>query len=517
LIAGCHRGDETLDGFPPDAQVLRLATQDDVPTLDPAAGYDTASWTYEQAIFDTLVRYGDTDVGLHPDVATSWESSADATTFTFHLRHDVRFSSGRAVTAADFRYEIERVLDPATRSKGFEYYGGIAGAADFSKHRKPHVDGIETPDPYTMVFHLTAPDPIFPHKLSMPFAAAVPREAVEKWGEDFGHHPIGSGPFKLREWRSGERIVIEKNPYYYIKRLPHLDGVVDLVGVNEELGWLKFESGQIDVGGIPPSEFPYVMKTPSLSKLTLKQVTVTTNYLGMNCQMAPFDDVRVRQAFNYAINKNKLVAVLNGRGVVAHGVLPPNLPGFDPNLRGYDYDPAWARALLEQAHLPRGFKPALWMRADETTVMLAESIQQDLALVGVNVELKPVAWGPLLEAIRQPKNAELFLVAWEADFPDPENFLSVLLSRQQWGSNNDSFYYNPEVDKLLREAGPTTDLQKRYALYDEAEKLVIADAPWVFLYYPVTYVIVQPWVHGYVLNPMRPTRFEKIWLSPHAH
>jgi oligopeptide transport system substrate-binding protein len=515
LLAGCGGGDEGLDGFPRGAQVLHLASTDDVPTLDPAAGYDTASWTYEQMIFDTLVRYGDADVELHPDVATSWESSPDATTFTFHLRHDVRFSNGRPVTAADFRYQIERVLNPATSSKGVEYYRSIAGAADFSAHRKPHVDGIETPDPYTIVFHLVGPDPIFPHKLSMPFAAAVPHEVVEKWGEDFSHHVIGSGSFKLKEWRGGERIVIEKNPDYFIKGLPRLDGVVELVGVNEELGWLKFESGQIDVGGIPPSEFPYVMKTPALRKLTHKQVTVTTNYLGMNCQMAPFNDLRVRQAFNYAINKDKLVQVLNGRGVVARGVLPPNLPGYDPSLRGYDYDPAKARALLEQAHLPPAFKPSLWLRADETTVTLAESIQQDLALAGVNVELKPVAWGPLLEAIRQPKNIELFLLAWEADFPDPENFLSVLLSRQQWGSNNDSFYFNPEVDKLLQEAGPTTDLPKRYALYDQAEKIVIGDAPWVFLYYPVTYVIVQPWVHDYVLNPMRPTRFEKVWLSPH--
>lgn len=513
-LAGCG-GEEAGPGFPPNAMVLRLASVDDVPTLDPAAGYDTASWTFEQMIFDTLVRYGDADVELHPEVATSWESSPDGTIFTFHLRHDVRFSNGRPVTAADFRYGIERVLDPATGSKGMEYYRSIAGAEDFAAHRKPHADGIETPDPYTMVFRLTAPDPIFPHKLAMPFAAAVPREVVARWGEDFSRHVVGSGPFKLKEWIGGQRIVLVKNPDYFIKGLPRLDAVVQLIGVNDELEWLKFESGQIDVGAVPSSEFPYVMKTPALRKLTLKQTTVTTNYLGMNCQMPPFDDVRVRQAFNYAINKRKLVAVLNGRGVVAHGVLPPNLPGYNPGLRGYDYDPGKARALLEQAHFPRGIKPTLWLRADQTTAMLAESIQQDLDLVGVRVELKPVAWGPLLEAIRQPKNVELFLLAWEADFPDPENFLSVLLSRSQWGANNDSFYSHPEVDKLLAKAAPMTDFKQRYALYDEAEKIVVADAPWAFLYHPVSYVIVQPWVHDYVLNPMRPTRFERVWVSPH--
>jgi ABC-type transport system substrate-binding protein len=516
LVAGCQRASDDF-GFPPNAMVLRTSSPDDVPTLDPAAGYDTASWSFEQAIFDMLVRYGDADVELHPDAATSWEASPDATTFTFHLRHDLRFSTGRAVTAEDFKYEIERVIDPATRSKGMEYYQSIAGSAEFSAHRAAHVDGIQTPDPWTIVFHLSGPDPIFPHKLTMPFAAAVPREVAEKWGEDFSRHVVGSGAFKLREWIAGQRIVLEKNPYYFQKDLPRLDGVVELTGVGDELEWLKFESGEVDVGAIPPAEFPYVMKTPKLRALTLKQTTVTTDYLGMNCQMPPFNDIRVRQAMNYAIDKHKLVEVLNGRGIVANEVLPPNLPGYDPALHGYDYDPAKARTLLEQARYPFDTTPTIWMRADRTTMMLAESIQQDLALVGINILLKPVAWGPLLEAIRQPKNVQLFMSGWEADFPDPENFLTVLLSTPQWGSNNDAFYSNPFVDALLAQAAPLADMQRRYALYNDAQRIVVGEAPWVFLFYPVSYVIRQPWVHGYVLNPMRPTRLESVWLSPHQH
>ncbi len=513
FCAGCRPSNDNF-GFPPDAKVLRLASNDDIPSLDPAAGYDTASWTFEQAIFDTLVRYGDADVELHPEVATAWESSPDGTAFTFHLRNDVHFSNGRPVTAADFKYGIERVIDPATLSKGMEYYQEIAGAADFAAHRKAHVNGIEVPDPHTIIFRLSGPDPIFPHKLAMPFASAVPREVVEKWGEDFSRHVIGSGAFKLREWIGGQRVVLEKNSDYYVKGQPHLDGIVNQVGVNGELQWLKFESSEIDVlEAIPPSEFPYVMKTPALRALTLNKSTVTTNYLGMNCRMPPFDDVRVRQAFNYAINKEKLIAVINGRGVVARGVLPPNLPGYDPDVHGYNYDPAKARALLEKARFPRDLEPLLWFRADQTGELLVESIQQDLALVGVKVRLKPVAWGPLLEAIRQPDNVQLFMSAWEADFPDPENFLSVLLSRKQFGANNDAFYTNPEVEKLLDQAALMTDLKKRYALYDEAQQIIIADAPWVFLIHPVMYVMRKPWVHDYIMNPMRPTRFEPIWLS----
>jgi oligopeptide transport system substrate-binding protein len=514
LSFGCRTGPSPLR-FASGAMVLQLASRDDIPTLDPAAGYDTASWMFEQMLFDSLVRYSDAGVELVPDAAIRWESSADARTFTFHLRPDIRFSSGRAVTSADFKYEIERVLDPANNSQGIEYYRAITGAEQYSRGQAKSVAGIDTPDPQTIIFHLTAPDPIFVAKIAMPFAAAVPREAVAKYGKDFSRHALGSGPFMLKEWRSGQRIVLVKNSFYFIKGLPHLDAVVEQMGVDDNLEWLKYETGEIDISAIPPAEFPYVMKTPRLKALTLKLVMLATDYLGMNCQMPPFTDIRVRRAFNYAINKEKFIAVFNHRGVPASGILPPGLPGYDPRIRGYPYDPAKARRLLEQAGIPRNFAPQLWIRADETQMMLAQSIQQDLALVGINVLLKPVAWPPFLEAIRQPGTVALELSGWEADFPDPENFLEVLFARKQWGANNNSFYYNPQVDALFAQAARLTNMKERYAIYDEAQKIIVADAPWVFLYYPIAYVIRQPWVHDYVLNPMRPTRLERVWLDPH--
>jgi oligopeptide transport system substrate-binding protein len=495
--------------------VLHLATRDDIPTLDPVAGYDTASWGFEQMLFDTLVRYSDSGVELVPDAAIRWESSADARKFAFHLRHDVRFSNGRSVTSVDFKYEIERVLDPANNSQGIEYYREIAGAGQYSSGQAETVSGIETPDPWTIIFELMAPDPVFLAKLAMPFAAAVPHEVVARYGRDFSRHALGSGPFMLNEWKSGQRIVLVKNPYYFVKGIPHLDAVVEQMGVDDSLEWLKYETGEIDISAIPPAEFPYVMKTPRLKALTLRLVTLATDYLGMNCQMRPFNDVRVRRAFNYAVNKDKFIAVFNRRGIAASGILPPGLPGYDPSIRGYAYDPAKARRLLEQAGISKDFTAQLWIRADETQMMLAQSIQQDLALVDVHVLLKPVAWPPLLEAIRQPDTVELALSGWEADFPDPENFLEVLFAHKQWGANNNSFYYNPRVDALFAQAARLSDMKERYTIYDEAQKIIVNDAPWVFLYYPVAYVIRQPSVHGYMLNPMRPTRLEHVWLDPH--
>ncbi|MBV8770986.1 MAG: ABC transporter substrate-binding protein, partial [Deltaproteobacteria bacterium] len=498
---GCRSGAPHVQ-FRPGTMVLHLASRDDVPTLDPVAGYDTASWGFEQMLFDTLVRYSDSGVDLVPDAAIGWESSADARTFTLHLRHNIRFSTGRPLTSDDFKFEIERVLDPANNSQGIEYYRGITGAEQYSRGEAKTVAGIETLDRWTIIFHLTTPDPIFLAKLAMPFAAAVPREIVERYGREFSRNAVGSGPFMLKEWKSGQRIVLVRNRYYFAVGIPHLDAVVEQMGVDDNLEWLKYETGAIDIAAIPPAEFPYVMKTPRLKSLTLKLITLATDYLGMNCQMPPFTDVRVRRAFNYAINKDKLIAVFNRRGVAASGILPPGLPGYDPGIRGYAYNPAKARQLLEQAGITSEFVAQLWIRADETQMMLAQSIQQDLALVGIHLLLKPVAWPPLLEAIRQPGTVELALSGWEADFPDPENFLEVLFARKQWGANNNSFYYDPKVDALFGEAGHLTNMKQRYSIYDEAEKIIVADAPWAFLYYPVAYAIRQPWVHGYVLNPM---------------
>jgi ABC-type transport system substrate-binding protein len=359
-IFGCRSSRPELD-LPKGATVLHIADNDDVPTLDPALGYDTVSWSFEQMIFDTLVRYSDGGVNLVPDVATTWQQSNDARVFTLHLRKDVYFTNGRQVTSTDFKYAIERVLNPATRSQGSEYFRSIAGAEDFVAGRAKSVSGIETADPWTITFHLTAPDPIFIDKLAMPFASAVPREEVQKWGEDFSRHVVGSGPFMLKQWIGGQRLVLVKNPHYFVKGRPRVDAVVETMGVSDELRWLRFEAGELDISSIPPAEFPYVMKTAKLKALTQKIVTLATQYLGMNCQMPPFNDVRVRRAFNYAINKRKLIQLLNGRGVIARGVLPPGIPGYDSTLKGYPYNPAKARRLLEDANLSTNFKPVLWM------------------------------------------------------------------------------------------------------------------------------------------------------------
>jgi ABC-type transport system substrate-binding protein len=514
LLAACQRDRLEWPARRPGDRhggVLRLAAPDDVPTLDPALGYDTRSWFFEEHLFETLVTY-DEQAALVPGLAERWEVSDDGRRYRFTLRDALVFSDGTPLTAADAVGSLERVLDPRTRSQGAEYFRGIIGAPAFVRGEAAHVAGLRSPDARTLEIELAAPDPLFLHKLALLFAAVVPAERARALGDDFSTRPLGSGPFVLREWRRGERIVLARNPRYRVAGRPYLDGVVQQLGVTPELSWLMFESGELDVSGIPPADFPAVMRDPAQAALTVHATALETMFVGLNCGMPPLDDRRVRQALNYAVNKRDVIALLNGRGIPARGIVPPNMPGYHVALEGYPFAPEKARALLAEAGLAAGFATEFWTQGTDTDMKIAQKLQQDLAKVGVRLDIKNVAWSSFLDAIRQPKTVPVFDLGWSADFPDPSNFLDVLF--HSGGANNHSFYADPEVDRLLEAARTVMDQTARFRLDAEAEHRIVADAPVILLYHPITYVIHDPRVHGYVLHPFLPSRVTDVWLEP---
>jgi len=508
---GCSRSDPADT---PASSYLRLAESDDVPTLDPARGYDVASWQFSDLIFQTLLDY-DANGDLVPEAARQWTISEDGRLYTFRLRPDLRFTNGRRVEASDFAYAIERVLDPTTRSPGAEFYRGLVGA-DSCERSGCRVAGLRVPDPLTLELELRDLDPLFAHKLAMPFAAALPRESVAEWKEDFGRHPVGSGPFLLEEWKPGQLLRLRRNPDFDPARRARLAGIERRVGVSDELAWFQYEAGALDVSEIPPAEFPRVIAEPQYASRLRRVVTLRTQYLGMNCRRAPFDDRRVRHAINHAIDRHKLLRLINHRGVVAHGILPPGMNGHDPSRSGFEFDPARARRLLQEAGFDSRLPSTLWVRLDALTLRLAQSIQQDLAEVGVPIAIKPLAWGPFLEAVKSPDQVSLYLLGWEADFPDPSNFLETLFHSKYIGTNNNSNYVDPEVDALLDEAARSTDPAIRLQRLHEAENRILEDAPWAPLYHPMTYQIVSPRVRDYQLHPLRPARFDTTWLADQA-
>lgn len=519
--ASCADGPR-LERLKAGENVLRIAVPSDPRSLDPAIAYDVVTWPLVRALFHGLVDYDD-DLNLVPWHARSWTISEDGRTITFKLRRDIRFSNGRTITSEDFAYSLERILNPATRSPGQGFYRNIVGARAFQDGTADRVAGLRTPDGETLEIELVHPDLPFLYCIAMPFAYAVPREEVERRGETFGRYPVGGGPFTLAEWQRGTGMRLEKNPSYYRAEDVRLEAIELMVGGDETLHMMMFERGELDIAsvtstGIPDADFIRVMKDPVLSKRVAHQPLNAIQYLSMNTELPPFDQVRVRRAVNHAIDRERIVSLISDRGILARGVLPPGMPGYDDTLQGYDYDPEKARSLLEEAGYPDGFATELMVTAQSgIDTKIGQAVQQDLAAVGITVEIRPVTGPTRIEATGRRGTVPFSTFGWYQDYPDPSNFLDVLLNGDritEVHSTNVAFYDNERVNALLNEASSSTDQAHRLALYREAERLIVDDAPWVFLYYPQMYLLRQPWLNGLKLNPVWPIRYELMWIEP---
>ena len=520
-LAGCS-GERQFNLHGKYGGTLEMAGED-FKTLDPALGYDVPGWGFERLMYTSLLDYDDGS-RLLPKGATSWTISSDRKTYVFRLRRGVCFEGpvthNRPVVSADYAYELTRVLDPRVASGGLELYTCIAGSEAFHNGKAKIVEGIRTPDPHTLEIQLSRPNPAFLNIMALPFASAVPREVVEKWGATtFTEHAEGSGPFKLAYWRRNLDILLRRNPHYWEPGIPYLDGIHETFGVEALNSMMLFETGQLDISGIPTPDFVRITRDPRFAPYLDHQVQNAIYYLSLNCEMPPLDRVKVRQAINYAIDRTRLLRLINNRGVAATGVLPPGMPGCDPALRGYPYDPEKARSLLRQAGFPNGFRTTIWVRSgggggDE--VREAQSIQQDLKAVGIDLAIKPVTFPVWEEQVSHEKTVPISINDWYQDYPDPSDFIDILLSSKQalpQDGNNNAFYKSAGMDALISQAGEEPDPEKRLEIYRQANRLAVHDAPWVFLYYPVSYTLRRPWVHDYRQHPVWPARYELIWFS----
>ena len=524
LLTGCSNDltrFQPAGGEPRFGGILQVVSRDDIRSLDPAIGYDEESWMGMYMLYNGLVTY-DEGTTIVPDVATSWDLLEGGRAYRFHLRKDVMFHETgefrkRAVTSSDFKFSVMRILRPETKSPGSGFFLHLEGAEEFMNGERDEVAGIETPDDSTIIFRLEKPDPVFLNILAMPFAYVIPEEQVEKYPETFSFHPVGTGPFKLREWLKGSKIFFERNRDYFRRPLPYLDGIEVNIGITREIALLKFERGELDtIDRLSSPDYLYIKRHPFWKNYLLQEVSGDVFGEMMNCEMEPFTDRRVRQAFNYAVNKEKLKKLRNGRMVLAHGVLPPTVPGYNPDLKGYEHDPEKAKRLLTEAGYPDGFEVTYWTTNDEAAVQLAQSIQEDLKKIGVTMNIKQVTFPTYLTATGRRNRVAFAYSSWLQDYPDPQNFLEVKFHSKEIAeenSNNDAFYSNPEVDRLLDEARQELDREKRLELYRKTEEIIVEDAPWIFEYHSIRAELVQPWVHGYFLHPVLSRNYTKVWLE----
>lgn len=499
--------------------VLRWREINDPPKLDPAQATDTVSSRAIYLMFDSLVENDADGKGLLPALAESWQGSDGGTVWTFKLRKGVRFhkeclgeptaNGGREVTAYDWKYTFERMIqDNSPRAYFVEM---IEGYQDYVNREKTGVtewSGIKVLDDYTLQFRLTYSFAPFVSVLAYNSFMVIPKEDAEKWGKEFNFHPVGTGPFMLEKWSHDQKVIFKKNPNYWRKdskgnTLPYLDGVELVVVPDNTIAYEEFKKGNLDTFQDFPDEF-YAEAKATYGPLFQERPWVGTYYYGFNNSKEPFKSNKaLRQAFNYAVDRQRISdLVMEGRYPAGKGVLPPGMPGFNPDLKGYTYDPDKAKALLKEAGYPNGFECELQVNNNPRHKAVAEAIQAQLMELGIKLNIKVLDWGVHLDMCERAET-QMFRMGWVVDYLDPDNFLYVLLHSSNHGSKgNYSFYSNPKVDALLSDARVETDWNKRVALYRKAEQLIVEDAPWVFLFHYSTSLLGQEWVKNMHLPAM---------------
>ncbi|NKM36278.1 ABC transporter substrate-binding protein [Rhizobium laguerreae] len=463
--------------------------KDDITTLDPAIGYDWVNWSMIKSLYSRLMDYAPGTPNPVPSLAESFTVSPDGLTYTFKLHKGVKFSNGREVVASDVKYSIERAVDPKTQGPGAGFFGAIKGFEDETGGKTTTLSGIETPDDGTVIFNLSRPDATFLHVLAINFASVVPKEAVEAAAGDFGKKPVGSGTFILKDWTIGQQLVFERNKDYFVKGVPYIDSFKVEVGQEPLVALLRLQKGEVDIAGdgIPPAKFLEIKNSADGAQMIVDGEQLHTGYITLNTKVKPFDNVKVRQALNMAINKERITRILNGRATPANQPLPPLMPGYDKSFAGYAYDVAKSKALLAEAGYSDGFETVLYSTNTDPQPRIAQAIQQDLAAVGVKAEVRALAQANVISAGGTEGEAPMIWsggMAWIADFPDPSNFYGPILgcAGAVPGGWNWSWYCNADLDKRAVAADSMSDPAKvaeRTAAWGKIFTDIMADAPWI--------------------------------------
>jgi oligopeptide transport system substrate-binding protein len=501
---------------PPNGGVYRRPLGNDPATLDPARVRDIYSLSVSQQIFDGLVRFDQT-LTITPALAQHWTASRDGLSWTFTLRKGVKFHHGREVTADDVVYSLTRLLDPKIRSGAADLFLGIRGAREFRDGKTKEVAGLAAVDRYTIQVTLTEALAPFVSVLAVGHAKIVPRDLVEQLGEGFGNQPIGTGPFRFVRWERGKEIVLEGNQDYF-DGPPHLSRVVYRIfpGDPWETMYEEFKNGNLEDSPIPARDYRRILG--EANQFYVKRPMFSVRFYGLNARIKPLADRRVRQALAYAINREAILeGILLGRFALARGILPPGTQGFNPNLKGYPYDPDRARELLAQAGFPggRGLGPiTVWSSVKlEQLIREQEQIKRDLEVVGIQAEFKYLTDWPSYSKMLNEGKFPVFLYAWYADVPDPDNFLFKLFYSRS--PRNFFGYANPIVDDLLLQARKEGNLQRRVELYRRAEEMILDDAPIIPIMHHTYERVFQPYVRSVEVNglgdPYIPLR--KMWLD----
>ncbi|HEY3080739.1 MAG TPA: peptide ABC transporter substrate-binding protein [Chloroflexota bacterium] len=465
-------------------------------TLDPALVGDSVSWGYLIQIFSGLVRL-DAQLEIAPDLAERWTISPDGRLYTFTIRPEAKFHSGRAVTAGDFKYALERALNPATHSTTApNYLGDIVGASDVLAGRATDLRGVRAPDEHTLEVEIDAPKSYFLAKLTHPISFALDRANVET-GPSWFERPNGAGPFRLATWEHDSKIQLLRFNGYWAgaARVREID--FDLSPVP---GVVLYEQGTVDVTEVDVGDLDRISdpRNPLSRELAVTPL-LSTWYIGLNARMPPFDDPLVRRAFAHATDRQRLTRVyFRGTRTAATTILPPGLPGHNPEVQAPAFDVARARELLARSRYA-GRMPEIVLSVGSGSASTGEAMAEMYARnLGVDVGVRE--WGEDFLPMLERRRAQMFLSGWIADYPHPENFLDILFhsrSSANYGATDDA-----ALDQILEAARVERDPGRRADLYARAERAILDEAAAVPIYHEVARALIRPYVRGLVWTPL---------------
>jgi peptide/nickel transport system substrate-binding protein len=489
-----------------EKKTLVFARSGDSVGLDPSNVTDGESIYVTGNILDTLLAYEIDNTNVVPALATEWKTiDEENKVWELKLREGVKFHDGTDFNAEAVKFNFDRWMneDNEYRHAGenFEYYsymfGGFPGI----------VKEVRAVDEYTVQIELNSPSAPFLNNLAMaPFGIMSPA-AIQEYGENIFKNPVGTGPFNFKEWIKDDRIVLEKNADYWGEE-PKLDEIIFRTIPDNSARLLELQSGSIVMMiGVSPDDAQIVEDDSNLDLYLRPSMNV--GYLALNMDKEPFDDVRVRQAFNYAVNKEVLIdAFYGGLAEPAKNPLPPSLWGYNDSIEPYEYNPEKAKELLAEAGYPDGFETTLWAMPVARPYMpqpkeIATALQQQFAAIGVKAEIVTMDWATYLDKTGEGEH-DTALLGWTGDNGDPDNFIYVLLDKDnavKGGAGNIAFYRSDELHDLLIKAQQDPIQENRVGYYKEAQQIIHDDAPWVPLVHSTPPIAANKAVTGFVPHP----------------
>lgn len=480
---------------------LVIAIAADPTGFDPEAVLNNTSGFVMATIFDSLVKYKPGTVDIEAGLAESWDVSPDGLTYTFHLRKGVQYHDGTPFNAPNFVKTIKRLLDKQDPDSIYNT-GPVESYVDFTYGEGTTYRAV---DDDTVQFKLKQPSAPFLTSLAMVWNGVVSPTAVTKYGKDFRNHPVGTGPFIFREWRPGDQVVLDANPSYWGGK-PKVDRIVFKIYPDPQASLLALKQGNVHIlADVSSQTIPAIKGDANLVLMT--QPGLAISGVGLPFDTKPFSDKRVRQALNYAIDRDAIdKSLFQGLAEPMTSPLPSSQWGFDKSLKGYSYDPEKAKKLLGDAGYAKGFQTELLAYSsprgyNPAGPELAVAVQAYLKKVGVEASIRKQDIGAFLGEIRSGKYASMFTVGFTGDNGDPDNFLYYLFDSAGIPVNNTSRYKNPEVDKLLGDAQRLPDHAQRIQLYEQAQEIILDDAPWIFINSVLQVRAARREVKGFVLNP----------------